>query len=213
MKKIYCISGLGADERVFDKLRIRNVSLQYLKWLTPEKNETIERYSSRMSVQIGDENPLLMGVSFGGMMAIEIAKKIQTQKIILISSVKSQTELPSWMRICGKLNLNVLMPPRSPKWFSPIADNYLGVETADEKILAKNFREANSPVYLQWAIDKVIKWQNTIQPSTIFHIHGTHDKTFPIKNIHPTHVIKNGGHFMVLNRAVEISAIIESILA
>jgi pimeloyl-ACP methyl ester carboxylesterase len=212
MKKIYCISGLGADETVFDKLKIRGIVLQYLKWLIPEKNETIENYSSRMSLQIKDENPVLMGVSFGGMMAIEIAKQKQTKKIILISSVKSQKELPPWMRFCGKLNLNLLMPARSPKWFSPIADNYLGVANADEKLLAKNFRKAVSPVYLHWAVDKVIKWQNVIQPTTIYHIHGTLDKTFPIKNIQPTHIIKNGGHFMVMNKADEISAIIESII-
>ena len=212
MKKIYCISGLGADERVFDKLKINGAVLQYLKWLMPEKNETIENYSRRMSLQIEDENPLLMGVSFGGIMAIEIAKQKKTQKIILISSVKSQSELPKWMRLCGKLNLNLLIPLRSPKWFTPIAEKYLGVANADEKLLAKSFREAISPVYLHWAVDKVIKWQNTIQPSTIFHIHGTHDKTFPIKNIRPTHIIKNGKHFMVMNKADEISAIIESII-
>jgi esterase/lipase len=212
MKKIYCISGLGADERVFDKLKIPGVDLQYVKWLMPEKKETIESYSSRMSLQIEDENPLLMGVSFGGIMAIEIAKQKKTQKIILISSVKSQKELPKWMRICGNLNLNLLMPARSPKWFAPIADKYLGAANADEKLLAKNFRKTISPVYLHWAVDKVIKWKNTIHPSTIFHIHGTHDKTFPIKNIHPTHVIKNGGHFMVMNMADEISAIIETII-
>src|SRR5579862_4896717 len=212
MKKIYCISGLGADEKVFDKLKIHGVVLRYLRWLTPEKNETIENYSIRMSLQIEDENPVLMGVSFGGMMAIEIAKRKQIQKIILISSVKSQKELPAWMRFCGKLNLNFLMPARSPKWFDPIADIYLGVANADEKLLAKNFREAVSPVYLHWAVDKVIKWKNAIQPTNIFHIHGTLDKTFPIKNIQPTHVIKNGGNFMVMNRADEISAIIENIV-
>jgi pimeloyl-ACP methyl ester carboxylesterase len=212
MKKIYCISGLGADERVFDKLKIHGVILQYIKWLMPEKNETIENYSSRMSLQIEDENPILMGISFGGIMAIEIAKQKQTQKIILISSVKTKNELPAWMRFCGKLYLNLFMPARSPKWFSPIAENYLGAANVEEKKLAKNFRETISPAYLHWAVDKIIKWQNAIQPATIFHIHGTHDKTFPIKNVQPTHSIKNGGHFMIMNKADEISAIIESII-
>src|SRR5580698_4340909 len=212
MKKIYCISGLGADERVFDKLRIEGVVLHYLKWLTPQKNETIENYSDRMGMQIADENPVLMAVSFGGMMAIEIAKQRPVQKIILISSVKSQKELPAWMRTCGRLHLNFLMPVYSPKWFSPIADSYLGAENSDEKALAKHFRKTVSPIYLYWAVDKIINWQNNTRPSDIFHIHGTHDKTFPIKNIFPTHIIKNGGHFMIMNKAGEISSIIEGIL-
>jgi pimeloyl-ACP methyl ester carboxylesterase len=212
MKKIYCISGLGADHRVFHNLKIDNVHLEYLQWLTPVKKESIEDYALRMSFQVLEKDPVLMGVSFGGMMAIEIAKIKAVHKIILISSIKSYAELPGWMKVTGKLKLNLLMPPRSPQWMSPIADNYLGVTSGEEKILAKNFREIISPDYLHWAVDKVINWQNTDRPAPIFHIHGTHDKTFPIKNIRPTYAIQNGGHFMVMNKADEISAIIKELL-
>jgi pimeloyl-ACP methyl ester carboxylesterase len=212
MKTIYCISGLGADERVFDKLRIHGATLEYLQWLVPKKDESIESYGSRMSLKVKDRDPILLGVSFGGIMAIEIAKQIRLRQIILISSVKSKDELPPWMRLCGKLRLHALLPPRSPKWFGAIADNYLGAATEEEKLLAKKFRQTVSPVYLHWAIDKVINWQNTTSPSTIYHIHGSDDKTFPIRNVHPTHIIKDGGHFMVLNRADEIAGIIENII-
>jgi hypothetical protein len=212
MKKIYCISGLGADERIFHKLTIPGHILQYLQWLNPEKKETIESYSRRMGLQIEDEDPLLLGVSFGGMMAIEIAKYIPTQKIIIISSIKSRSELPEWMKISGKLNLNALVPPRSPKWISPFTNYYLGAKTEEEKKLAENFREIVSPVYFHWAIDKVINWQNQFQPASVFHIHGTHDKTFPIKNVQPNYVVQNGEHFMVLSRAAEISEAIKNAL-
>jgi hypothetical protein len=212
MKKIYCISGLGADERVFNNLKIRDVSLQYLPWLVPGKEESIESYAARMSSQVDEQNPLLLGVSFGGMMAIEMAKLRQSQKIILISSVKSHHELPEWMKVCARLNLQSLIPGRSPQWISPIADYYLGARTEEEKILSKDFRQTVSPVYLHWAIDKVINWKNAVEPSTIYHIHGTHDKTFPISYVRPTHIIPNGEHLMVMNRASEISVIIERLL-
>jgi pimeloyl-ACP methyl ester carboxylesterase len=212
MKKIYCISGLGADQRVFHNLKIDNAHFEYLSWITPAKNESIEDYAFRMSLQVKENDPVLMGVSFGGMMSIEIAKIKTVQKLILISSVKSIGELPAWMKVTGKLKLNLLMPPRSPQWMSPIADNYLGVTSGEEKTLAKSFREIVSPDYLHWAVDKVLNWQNTDHPAPIFHIHGTHDKTFPIRNIRPTHAIQNGGHFMVMNKADEISAIVKGLL-
>jgi len=212
MENIYCISGLGADERVFHNLKIPGFSLRYVEWLIPEKKETIQAYSQRMGLQIKEENPFLMGVSFGGMMAIEIAKQKRSRQIIIISSIKSRFELPEWMRISGKFNLSALVPSRSPGWISPFTNYYLGAKTAAEKELAANFRQMVSPVYLRWAIDKVINWQNEIQPAPIFHLHGTDDRTFPIKNIKPDYVVQKGGHFMVLNRAAEISSAIKNAL-
>jgi esterase/lipase len=213
MKQIYCISGLGADERIFFKLKIPGVQFKYLQWIAPEENESIQAYSKRMGQQIDDENPVLMGVSFGGMMAIEIGKHISAQKIILLSSIKSRKELPRWMKICGQLKLNKLAPARRPfKWMASFENNFLGTKSIEEEKLANDFRQTIDPHYLKWAIDKVINWQNEMQLSSLYHIHGTNDKTFPIKNIKPTHIINDGGHFMVMNRAEEISRVIGDIL-
>ncbi len=76
----------------------------------PLKNESIEQYAKRMSEKIHHENPVLIGLSFGGMMCIEIAKIINTDKIIIISSVKSFHEMPWWMRLAGKLKLYKIFP-------------------------------------------------------------------------------------------------------
>jgi esterase/lipase len=213
MKQVYCISGLGADERIFQRLRIDGVQFIFLQWITPLHKETIEAYAKRMSLQVVDENAILMGVSFGGMMAIEIGKHISAQKIILLSSIKSHKELPRWMKICGRLKLNKLAPARRPfKWMAAFENNFLGTRGIEEETLANEFRQTIDPHYLKWAIDKVVNWQNEIRPSSLYHIHGTNDKTFPIKNIQPTYRINGGSHFMVMNRAEEISGLIGSIL-
>lgn len=39
------------------------------------------------------------------------------------------------------------------------------------------------------------------------------DRIIPIRNVEATHLIKNGGHLMVLNRAKEIEEIILKILS
>ena len=213
MKRIYCISGLGADERIFSKLKIAGVELKYLQWFIPEKNESIDSYAKRMSLQIDDESPVLMGVSFGGMMAVEIAKHIPAQKIILLSSIKSHKEMPRWMKLCGQLKLNKIAPARRPfKWMAGFENNFLGTQSKEEENLANEFRQTIDPIYLHWAIATITNWKNEIVPSNIFQIHGTNDKTFPIKNIRPTHIIYNAGHFMVMNRADEISLLIAEII-
>src|SRR5579863_8545823 len=125
MEEIFCISGLGADERVFHKLEIQNAKLHYVRWFDPSDNESIEEYAGRMSRNVSTSNPILMGVSFGGMMAVEISKHISVKKMILISSVKLSRELPQWMKLSGRLRLNKLAPSRQPSWFTPVEDYFL----------------------------------------------------------------------------------------
>jgi pimeloyl-ACP methyl ester carboxylesterase len=212
MKKIYCISGLGADERAFGRLQIKDHLIVPLPWLMPEANETIGHYAARMSAGIKEESPLLMGLSFGGMMSIEIAKIVNAEKVILISSIKSSGELPAWLRRSGQLRLNRIFPMRSFKIMEPIQNIFLGAEGKDEKEMARSYRKNAPQQYTDWAINEVLHWQNTWQPSSLFHIHGDNDKMFPIKYVSPTHVVKGGGHFMIMNKAAEISTAINEVI-
>ena len=212
MKIIYCISGLGADERAFSNLKIHGHTMVYLPWLQPLEKETIEHYATRMSAGIKEENPVLLGLSFGGMMCIEISKILQVSKIILVSSVKSATELPGWMRRSGKLGLNKFFSMRNYKIMEPIQNRILGVSTAEEKEMIRNYRKKEHIVYTNWAVNEAINWRNNWHPPILFHIHGDNDKLFPIKNISPTHIVKGGGHFMIMNKAAEVSRFINEIL-
>jgi len=207
---IYCLSGLGADERIFSHLTLPGIALTYLQWVTPVKGETIEAYATRMIGPGITENPTFLGVSFGGMMAIEMAKQCKNARVILVSSVKSRKELPSWMRISGQLRLDSLVPS-NPWRFAALENNFLGAETEEEVALVNDFRAQTSPAYLHWAIRQVLTWRNEWHPPALFHIHGSKDRTFPLRRINPTHVIPGGGHFMIVNRANEVSAVIREI--
>ena len=212
MKTIYCISGLGADERAFSRLKVDGYKFEYLPWLIPVANETIEAYANRMKENIVDECPVLMGLSFGGMMCIEISKLVPVDKVILISSIKSSNELPSWMKAASILRLNKILPMRPYKIIEPIQNNFLGVNNAEEIEMVRNYRKNASPQYLDWSINEVLNWRNNWQPPKLFHIHGDADKIFPINKLVPTHVIKNGGHFMIMNKAEEVNAALKLIL-
>ncbi len=212
MKTIYCISGLGADEKAFSRLDITGHKLVSLPWLVPLKSETIQGYARRMVEKVEDKNPVLMGLSFGGMMCIEMARHMKTDKVILISSIKSATELPLWMRYSGKLKLNRILPMKSYSLFEPIQNIVLGVKDKAEKAMVRKYRREAPQAYVDWAINEVLNWRNTWQPPSLFHIHGDHDRTFPIRYIKPTHLVKGGGHFMIMNKASEISRYINTIV-
>jgi pimeloyl-ACP methyl ester carboxylesterase len=212
MKTIYCISGLGADERAFSKLRIADHTLQVIPWLMPEPAETLEQYAGRMRTGITEQDPILMGLSFGGMVCTEIAKQIPVNRVILISSIKSSKEIPWWMKMVSALKLHKIVPLKSTRFTQPFQNRMLGVQTAEEKALVACFRKEVDLPYTTWAVNQAINWKNDWQHPNTCHIHGDNDHMFPIKNIKPTFTIKKAGHFMIMNRAAEVSTCINTVL-
>lgn len=212
MKTIYCISGLGADERAFSKLHVKGFEIKVIRWLQPLQGETLTAYAARMRQGITDENPVLMGLSFGGMLCTEIAKQVPVQKIIIISSIKTSKELPLWMKAIAMIRLNKIVPMQSTKITQPIQNKMLGVTTADEKKLVFSLRKAADIKYTNWAVNQAINWKNNWLHPAIYHIHGDKDRMFPIKYIKADFTIKNGGHFMIMNKADEVSDCINAIL-
>ena len=101
---------------------------------------------------------------------------------------------------------------RAYKILEPIQNRILGVSTPDEKAMIRNYRRKEHIVYTNWAVNEAINWRNNWQPPELFHIHGDNDKLFPIKNITPTHIVEGGGHFMIMNKAEEVSRFINLVL-
>lgn len=213
MKHIYCISGLGADERVFSKFTFPGYELHFIKWILPnKKNESIESYAKRLSEQIHHEEPVLIGLSFGGIMCIEISRLIKIPLIIIISSIKSKDELPFWMKLSGKLKLNTLMPMRSFKLLEPLENYNLGIQSKEERSMVSEYRKNVNTLYSNWAINTILNWKNKKATANLYHIHGDNDRIFHIKKIRPDYTIQNGGHLMIMQQSAEVNKCIEEIL-
>lgn len=209
MAHIYCISGFGADEKVFKYLDFGSNVVHFLQWTTPKKSETIEEYASQMASLITEPDPVIAGLSFGGMMAIEIAKQMNTQKIFLISSIKSKSEKPFYMKLGASLHLNEWLPLRPYPFLDRIENYNLGIQTDEERALVRDYRRNLDLAYSDWAIDQILHWDNEWVPDNIVHIHGSNDHIFPIKYVEPDVTVKDGGHFMIMNKAAEINKIIK----
>lgn len=207
-KELYIFSGLGADERVFQLLDFSGFSTTFIKWTPLIENETIENYAERLLKQIKTTKPTLIGLSFGGIIAIEIAKLIDTEKVIVISSAKTKDEIPSFYRFAGQLGLHKLLPARYLKSSSLITNWFFGASSTFDKQLLKQILIDTDPIFLKWAIDKIVRWTNQTQTPNIYHIHGSSDRILPISFVKCNSSIKNGGHLMTLNKAEELNQIL-----
>jgi len=207
-KELYIFSGLGADERVFQRLDFSDFTTTFIKWIVPQDNETIENYAKRLLDQITTTKPTLIGLSFGGLIAVEVAKQIDTEKVILIASAKTKKEIPFYYRLAGQLGLHKFLPIRLLKSSNFITNWFFGTSSTFDKQLLKQILIDTDPTFLKWAIDKLAKWTNVTYTKSIFHIHGTSDKILPLAFVNSNVKIINGGHLMTLNKAEELNKIL-----
>ncbi len=212
MSRIYVFSGLGVDRRVFDNIDFGNLDVEFIDWIKPLENESLENYAFRISKKITSENPILIGLSFGGMLVVEISKIINVEKLILIASAKNKFELPIIYRLFGKLSLIKLIPKKIFKQQNSITDWIFGIKTDSEKQLLKEILQDTDLDFFSWAINEIANWKNENIPKNCFHIHGNKDRIIPIKNVKTDFVIENGGHFMTVNKAKEIQDVILNLI-
>ena len=204
--KIYAISGLGADQRVFQYLKLEN-EIVSVDWITPLKKESIENYAKRLSSVINTkEDFALLGVSFGGLIAIEIAKISGPKATILVSSAQIKSELPKKFTWFGNSLLNLLPPrffdmPRKPAQFL--------FGTKETKLLNEILDDTDL-VFAKWAVNELVDWQNEFVPNPVLKINGTKDKIIPPAYAENEILVTGGEHFMIVDRADEISEIINS---
>ncbi len=207
--RIYCISGLGADFRIFRQLRLPGYQLVPIEWLAIQKAESLPHYAGRLAAQIPEPEPLLLGVSFGGMLATELAAMLPHSRAFIISSCKCRTELPAWMRVAGRLHLHRVVPyqlaPRHAGLGRFIFDTR---STEEERYLKQIMLQQTHPHFIARAVHMILHWQRRQAPSNVFHVHGRTDRLLLPGRCQPHHWIDDGGHFMVWNKAVPISQLL-----
>lgn len=210
---IYVITGLGADERVFCHTQFNDHTVVHLPWLKVVPSESLQQYAVRIAASIDTKNPfMLMGLSFGGIVALEIAKVYKPHKIILLSTIKTKSEKPAYMKALQKIPAHNYFPLTWMQKMKTTASFMFGVTSSHEQQLINDYVTNIDTTYLKWSIDKIIHWQNDTYPGNVIHIHGSSDRIFPIQNIKADFVIKNGGHFMLMNKAAEVNDVLRKIL-
>jgi len=211
--KIYLISGLAADARVFKNLKFpEHVEVVNLDWIPPLRNESLREYALRLAEKIDkSEKFALLGLSMGGMIAVEISKVVSPEKLILISSIPVAKHLPFYFMWAGKIGLHKIIPVSFFRYGSIIKRVFTAESAEDKEILRQVIRDSD-PKFVKWAIHAILKWDNDMIPAKYYHIHGSRDEMLPMRFTKPTHIIQKAGHLMVVNRAEEISSLLAELL-
>ena len=201
---VYFMPGMGANSKIFERIHLdENIFESYfLEWLEPLPKESLHDYCSRLLPKITHPNPILIGVSFGGIIMQELAKRIDVRKVVIISSVKSPKEFSKGMQWLKKTRLYLLMPTRWVLGIIPFLEKKVRSKKMKRTIqIYAHYLTMRSPNYLHWAIKQMMEWRNDLPLKNIVHIHGKKDQVFPAQYITDAYMLPNATHALILVNA------------
>jgi hypothetical protein len=200
---VYFMPGMAASSKIFERIQLPNdiFEMHLLEWVIPNQRESLKFYAERMAKNVLHENAVLIGVSFGGILVQEMKQFLNPKKVIIISSVKSNVELPRRLKIAKTTKAYKLIPTKLFENIELLVKFTFGSSIIKQRlVLYEKFLSVRDKRYLDWAIEEIINWERIAIDHEIIHIHGDLDEVFPPKYIKNFISVKGGTHIMILNK-------------
>jgi alpha/beta superfamily hydrolase len=212
---VYFMPGLAASSLIFERIALPEsvFEMHLLDWELPIGEESLADYARRMAQKITAPNPVLIGVSFGGILVQEMAAFLNPQKVIIISSVKSNLEFPRRMKIAKTTKAYKLIPTSIFSNMEKLSAFSFGKSIAQRLKLYERYLSVRDVKYLDWAIERIVLWDRTQVDKSVVHIHGDADEVFPIQYISDCIVVKGGTHIMILSKYKWLNENLPAIIA
>ncbi|MCB0465006.1 MAG: alpha/beta hydrolase [Aequorivita sp.] len=203
---VYFVPGLAAGSEIFRNIKFpEKYETHILDWLIPDKDESLQAYAKRMALRVKEKDAILIGVSFGGVVVQEMNEILKLKKLIIISSVKTRSELPRRMKLASLTKAYKLIPTSLVLSADDLTKFSVGPKSKKRLSVYQQYLHVRDKQYLDWALEKMVNWSRKEKIKNVIHIHGDNDMVFPIKYIEGCIVIKGGTHIMILNKGREIS--------
>ncbi len=212
---VYLMPGMAANPSIFDGIRLDPARFEVvtLAWFQPEKGISFQDYAKKMCAKITHVNPVLLGVSFGGLLVQEMSCYLPTCKVIIVSSVKSKKELPKRMIFAKYTKIHKLLPTGLVNNVELLAKYAFGETVTKRLALYEMYLSIRDKYYIDWSIENIVNWSPKKEVKDLIHIHGDKDAVFPIGNIKDCITVKNGTHTMIIHRARWFNENLPSLIA
>ena len=209
--QLILLPGLGADYRLLEPQRQEFPQLVVPPWIPPRKSESLPAYAARMAETIRPSRdvPLVLGgVSFGGMMAYEMARYVKPDVVVLVASCRTRSGLrPAFRAGRGLLAIAPVQLWEIAKLLSgPVVRMRPGVPLARKDLAIRMFKETDSS-FMHWTLQAILNWQPTpLDGTRVLQIHGGRDRLIPARSVQPDVLIPDGGHLINVTHASQVNA-------
>ncbi len=210
---VYLIGGLGLNASWIGKLSLSGKEIQPIDFPEPLFNETLTGYCQRLNETYTFTNSIIIGVSFGSLVAQEIARLFPVKKLIIISGFLKKEELAWYIQLALPLQLHRFISPQFLAKHSFALKYFFSVNNQHHLQLLKKGIACTPASFFSWAIGIISSFKGGQLPQSYFRIHGGSDKIIPLSpSINYDHVVPRGGHFMIIDRKEEILAVLSKYL-
>lgn len=212
---LFLFPGLGADERLFQHQLDNLDNIVVPEWLPAEKDESLADYCKRFASTL-DISPkdFVGGMSFGGQVALEIAKHVECAGCMLISANRRAEEISAQFRLQNKI-LQTMPESFVKTALKGIAIPKLVNEEKlcdQEKSFLIEMADEMDYNFFRWSSNAAATWDyefNSADFKTpIMQIHGEHDSI--ITKSPESEILKGAGHLINYTHATELNEWIKS---
>lgn len=213
---IYLIPGLGATRTVFEKTALpKGCVKHYIDWLdVTDEDESLDSYIERLSAQVKHKNPIFVGLSFGGIMAMELSKRYNSPKVVLVSSFRSKADLKWSLRVLLNTKSYRLIPNVELSIVRRIVRKAYAMRSKVSEAKLLEMMGDESPLFLRWAVKQIDEYRYDLPESIELHsIIGDNDKLVDIwKDQSHQDIVPGGTHIAVYADAETVNGYLGEIL-
>jgi pimeloyl-ACP methyl ester carboxylesterase/N-acetylglutamate synthase-like GNAT family acetyltransferase len=216
MTRLVLLPGVGTTARLLDPQRAAFPSLEVPEWLEPQRGESLPSYGSRMAraLEPVEGDLVLGGISFGGMVALEMARHLRARVVTLIASCRSASALTvpahALARVMSRMPNAAFTPPPPLSTFAAWA---LGARTPPQRALVHELIRTARPGFAKWGLHAIVAWHPKADPAcAVRAIHGADDRLIRARRVRAEREVPDAGHLVNVTHAEEVNAFLRAVL-
>jgi pimeloyl-ACP methyl ester carboxylesterase len=202
MRKTILLPGMGADSNMYPKTLYRHLSgVDFVDWPPYQGETTIPALARRMIDEYGITPACIVGgASLGGMVAVEIARLLNSDRVILIGSTTHTGAIqPALMRLSGFAHLAHVA---QLQWLAG------KVNRGGNNLFLSMFEKADGD-FMKAMAQAIVHWRGMDgHRCHVHHIHGARDKVILPPSRGAT-IIPDAGHLLPMTHAGIVARFIE----
>lgn len=210
------LPGLGVDCRLFEPQRKDFPDLACPDWLDPKPRESFEIYADRMAALIPRTRPLVLGgISFGAMLAAQMAAQVKPDALILISGCTSPSEIAPHIRAAALAMKFVpsLVGDTALGLAPPFFVRALGPMSRQDREFLASLSDSIPFSFIRWGTQAILRWRGAPPaPCRVVRIHGDRDGIIPLRREVTDVVVHGAGHVPSVSHAAEVNAVLRLVI-
>jgi pimeloyl-ACP methyl ester carboxylesterase len=185
---IYLLPGMGATSKMYQGAWSGLNPAICIDWPPYEGEASLSEWAGKVAAHYPiQDNDTLIGSSMGGMVALEIAKRLRLDRVVLVGSAIDVSEMNSLLTL-----LTPFVNAAPVEFFQKLAARQDG--------LFQQMFAASDPGFMRAMCKAISTWDGYPGELTrVTRIHGEKDKV--IKCPRDCHVIKRAGHLLPITHA------------